>query len=155
MTGEVGRVNPLTQYFEDIVEGATYTTRRRTVTEADVVNWCCMTADWHPIHTDIEYAKQTRFGQRLVPGMLVFSICGGMWVPTENNTSIAAYGVDRLRFTNPTFIGDTVKAELVVAGKRAKPDGSGVVELGITIDNGTHPVIVATQLALIKGREGH
>jgi 3-hydroxybutyryl-CoA dehydratase len=143
-------VNPLTQYFGDIAEGTSYTTRRRTITEADVVNWCCMTADWHPIHTDIEYAEATRFKQRLVPGMLVFSVCGGMWVPAENNTAIAAYGVDRLRFTNPTFIGDTVKAELVVEGKRPKDDGSGVVELGITIDNGRHTVIVATQLALIS-----
>jgi 3-hydroxybutyryl-CoA dehydratase len=143
--------NPLSQYFDEIVEGSSYVTRRRTITEADVVNWCCLTADWHPIHTDAEYANATPFKQRLVPGMLVFSFCGGMWVPAEDNRAIVAYGVDRLRFTNPTFIGDTVKAELVVKGKRPKEDGTGVIELGITIDNGKHPVIVATQLALMSG----
>jgi len=31
----------------------------RTMTEADIVNFAGLTGDWHPIHTDIEYAKKT------------------------------------------------------------------------------------------------
>lgn len=45
---------------EDIEIGQRHRTRARTVTEADLVNFAGMTADWHPLHTDTEYCGSDR-----------------------------------------------------------------------------------------------
>ena len=39
-------------FFEDIAVGQSWTSPRRTVTEADVVNFATMTGDFNPLHVD-------------------------------------------------------------------------------------------------------
>jgi len=46
-------------YLEDYEVGERMVSPSRTMTEADIVNFAGLTGDWHPIHTDIEYAKKT------------------------------------------------------------------------------------------------
>jgi len=106
---------PLTHeglYFEDYSIGMELETSGRTVTEADIVNFAGLTGDWNPLHTDEEFAKQSIFGRRIAHGTLVFSIMIGLLVRLGHveKTIIAFYGIDKLRFTNPVFIGDTIKA---------------------------------------------
>ena len=40
----------------------------KTITEADVANFAGMTGDFNPLHVNQEYAKSSRFGQRVVHG---------------------------------------------------------------------------------------
>ena len=51
----------------------------RTVTETDVVTFCMLTGNWLELHSNAEFAKSTRFGQRVVQGSLVFSIVNAMF----------------------------------------------------------------------------
>ncbi|MDQ7030578.1 MAG: MaoC/PaaZ C-terminal domain-containing protein, partial [Ardenticatenia bacterium] len=37
-------------YFEDFREGMRFTTPRRTITEADIVNFAGVSGDFNPIH---------------------------------------------------------------------------------------------------------
>ena len=50
----------ITELYEDIEIGQRHRTRGRTVTEADLVNFVVMTADWHPPQTDTEYYGSDR-----------------------------------------------------------------------------------------------
>lgn len=113
---------PKNLYFEDFEVGMRVESAARTVTEADIVMFAALSGDWNPIHTDAEYAKGTIFGRRIAHGLLTLSIVAGLLVRLglTERTIVAFYGIDKLRFTNPVFIGDTIKAVLEVIGKEEK-----------------------------------
>src|SRR5690242_21421744 len=95
----------LSLYFEDFPVGAEHVTRGRTITEADIVNFAGLSGDFIELHTNEEYARQTPFGRRIAHGALVFSISTGLTTQMNlvNDTVLAFYGIDKLRFTNPVF----------------------------------------------------
>jgi 3-hydroxybutyryl-CoA dehydratase len=51
--------------FEELVEGARFETRGRTITEADVVSFSALTRDWHPQNADAAWAARSAFGERI------------------------------------------------------------------------------------------
>ncbi len=122
------------RYFDEIDIGQKWVMKGRTITEADVVNFAYLSGDWHSVHTDREYAAQTTFGQRIAHGFLVLSIATGM-VPAKRETVLALYGVDRVRFIAPVFIGDTIHLEMEAAEKKERPDGTGVVAFDFRLVN--------------------
>ena len=100
-------------YLEDFQVGQKITTRARTVTETDIVNFAALSGDWYGIHVDAELAKETIFGGRIAHGFLVLSIASGFITPYEVAV-IAFYGMDKVRFTGPVKIGDTIHLEAEV-----------------------------------------
>lgn len=122
------------KYFEDFKIGDKTVTRARTVTETDIVNFAAISGDWAPLHTNIEYAKQTQFGERIAHGMLVLSLGTGL-MPIHDMAAIAFYGMDRVRFVAPTKIGDTLHVELEVSDKQDRDEHTGIVSLKESIKN--------------------
>ena len=96
-------------YFEDF-ESNTVTSRGRTITEADIVAFAGLTGDYIELHTNEEFAKQTKFGRRIAHGALIFSMSVGLVTRMNllDDTVLAFAGVDKLRFVAPVFIGDTI-----------------------------------------------
>lgn len=90
---------------------------RRTVTEADLVNFAGVSGDFNPLHTDGVYAARTRFGQRVAHGMLL-----GAWVSAVLGMQLPGPGAIllscSLRFLKPTRIGETVTVWAEVAKVR-------------------------------------
>ena len=87
----------------------------RTITEADVVQYAGLSGDFNPIHVDREYARGTRFGQRIAHGLLTTSLLSnvlGMRLPGPG----AVYMEQTLRFVRPVFIDDTITATVEVTG---------------------------------------
>jgi len=118
-------------------------TAGRTVTEADIVMFAALTGDWNPIHVDAEYAKNTIFGQRIAHGLLTLSIMSGLLMRLGflEETVVAFYGIDRLRFTNPVFIGDTIKARAKVVEKQDRGQ-FGVVKIETNLAKQTGDVVL-------------
>ncbi|MCH8095238.1 MAG: dehydratase, partial [Chloroflexi bacterium] len=54
----------------------------RTITEADVVNFAGVSADYNLIHTDRAYSTDSFFKQRVAHGMLVLSVASGLAMRT-------------------------------------------------------------------------
>ena len=80
--------------FEALELGQEFTTRGRTVTEADVVGFASLTGDWHPQHADAEWAASSPFGERIAHGMLVVSLAAGL-VPFDPGRVVALRRVCR------------------------------------------------------------
>ena len=140
----------ITAYFDDIAVGDTHVTGGRTVTETHVVNFAMVTGDWHPIHTDTEYAAaDDRFGERIAHGALVLSMALGLvtfWPPAMK----AFYGIDNLRFVGPTRIGDTLHVETEVLEVTAKGADGGVVTSRFVVRNQRgEDVLVAALKSLV------
>ncbi|MET4592886.1 MULTISPECIES: MaoC family dehydratase [unclassified Sphingomonas] len=89
---------------------------RRTVTETDNLLFSTMTHNPQPLHLDVEAAKASEFGQILVNGTFTFALMVGLSVgETTLGTLVANLGYDKLVHPKPVFIGDTMRAETVVA----------------------------------------
>ncbi len=87
----------------------------RTFTEADVTLFVGLTWDVNPIHSDAEFAKKSRIGKRVVPGLLTGSLIthiGGLWAMLANRMSFD--------FSAPVFVGDTITAEVTVTETNGK-----------------------------------
>ncbi|MBT7697561.1 MAG: dehydratase [Desulfobacterales bacterium] len=128
------------EYFEDYTVGEKFITPARTITETDIGMFAGLTGDWHELHTNVEYAKDTPFGVRIAHGMLVLAVGSalsmrlGKYVTTPK-AFIAFYGMDSIRFIAPTKIGDTIHLEFEVAELTEKDDKRGVITSKNTIKN--------------------
>ncbi len=125
-------------YFEEFEAGQKMTTVGRTITEADVVNFAGVSGDYNLIHTDLTYADNSFFGQRVAHGLLVLSVASGLAMRSGilEGTVIAWRDIRDWRFSQPVFIGDTVRAEMEVVETKPMPrlDG-GQVDLRLKIIN--------------------
>ena len=126
--------------------------RGRTLTETDVVQFCMLTGNWLELHSNVEYAKHTLYGQRLVQGSLVFSIVNAL-IGYNPEVIEAFYGVDRLRFLKPTFINDTLHARSEVIALREKGDRHGVVTLRLEGVNQRDVVVMSCEFSLLVRKQ--
>lgn len=111
--------------FHELEVGERFVSRARTVTEADVVSFAALTADWHPVHTNAVYAEQSSFGQRIAHGMLVLSYALGL-VPNEY--VVALRRLKDVTFKKPVLLGDTIHVEGTVVDLKPMPgDEVGMV----------------------------
>jgi len=98
--------------------GYSFESAGRTISEADIVNFACLSGDFNRLHVDHEYAKSTRFGQRIAHGLLVLSVLSGLTTQTLEYRQLEPHVVALVnlncRFPKPTFIGDTIFARITV-----------------------------------------
>lgn len=101
------------KYWEDmsIGDAATFT---KTITETDVILWVGLTGDLNPIHIDKVYSRTTRFGDVIVPGVMVMGLI-------SNTITMATFGNvyanQNIKFLKPVYIGDTITASATIIEK--------------------------------------
>jgi len=97
----------------DDFEPGQHVTFTKTFTEDDVRRFIEITGDVNPLHVDESFAASTKFGRRVLHGMLTASILStmvGMLLPGPG----AIYRTQTITFLRPVHIGDTVTAHFVV-----------------------------------------
>jgi acyl dehydratase len=141
------------KYFEEFDQGYTRQTAGRTITETDIVLHAGQTGDFFPHHMDEEWCKTQPFKRRMAHGTLVFSIAVGL---TANEITEVAmtYGYERLRFTRPVFIGDTIRVEVKITDKtdHKKPGYGLVVELVEAYNQHRELVMVCEHILMVEKR---
>lgn len=100
-----------------------FTTRGRTITESDLVQFAALTGDWHPQHADATWAQEGPFGERIAHGMLVLSYAIGL-APIDPERVIALRRVRDVTFKRPVRLGDTIRVEGSVAERKPIDDAS-------------------------------
>jgi oxepin-CoA hydrolase/3-oxo-5,6-dehydrosuberyl-CoA semialdehyde dehydrogenase len=149
-------VHPFRKHFEELQIGETLTTARRTLTEADVVNFANLSGDHFYAHQDDSVAKESIFGRRVAHGYFVLSAAAGLFVDPAPGPVLANYGLENLRFTKPVYPGDTIQVKLTCKWKTAKetpPDGipQGVVAWDVNVSNQENELVATyTILTLVK-----
>lgn len=122
----------------------------KTISESDVYLFAGITGDLNALHVDETYARKTRFGRRIVHGMLVASLISSvqaMELPGPGNIYVG----QTLRFLAPVFLGDTITATVEVievdpARNRAR--------LQATCRNDEHVVVVSGESEVAPYRGG-
>ena len=132
-------------YFEDFSAGQQYATDRRTITEADHLNFTTSFGFFEPLFMDRAYvANETPYERPVVPGALTFSAAEGLTILSGilHGTGMAFLGVE-LKVIKPVFIGDTISVEIDVVDKRQtkKPD-RGIVSFFHRVNNQDHELVM-------------
>lgn len=90
----------------------------KTISESDVYLFGGITGDYSQMHFNESFMKTTKYGTRIVHGVLTFAL--GSTASTliqqkyESPIPSASYGYDHLRFTAPVYFGDTLTASYAV-----------------------------------------
>ncbi len=122
-TGATPRIEPLHPFkktFDELEIGDSLISHRRTVTEADIVNFGCLSGDHFYVHFDEVGAKDSLFGKRVAHGYFVISAAAGLFVDPAEGPLLANYGLENLRFIEPVGIGDTIRVRLTAKQKIRK-----------------------------------
>lgn len=153
------RIHPFRKYFEELNVGDSLTTHCRTVTEADIVNFGCMSGDHFYAHFDEIAAKDSFFEKRVAHGYFVISAAAGMFVDPGKGPVIANYGIDNLRFIEPVAIGDTIHVKITAKRKIKKakrPDDkylTGVVVWDVEVINQNEEAVAIYDILTLVERQ--
>ena len=139
--------------FEALETGQEFTTRGRTVTEADVVGFAALTGDWHPQHADAQWAASSPFGERIAHGLLVVSLAVGL-VPFDPGRVVALRQVSGATFKRPVRFGDTLHVEGRIAELDGATDDAGLVTFAWNIVNQDGRVVCRARVDVLWRRDG-
>ena len=83
----------------------------KTITESDNNLFSLITMNHHPVHSDIEFAKKSRYKKILVNGTLVLSISVGITVYDISFNAIANLEYSEIKHLVPVFLNDTINVK--------------------------------------------
>ncbi len=152
-------IHPFRKYFEEIHVGDSLVTHKRTVTEADIVNFAGVSGDFFYAHTDETSLEGSIFERRVAHGYFIIAAAAGLFVDPKKGPVLANYGLDSLRFTQPVYVGDTIQVYLTCKSKMKKDNREGqipqgVVEWYVEVKNQRGEVVaIETVLTLVASKE--
>ncbi|MGE0068139.1 MAG: MaoC/PaaZ C-terminal domain-containing protein [Solirubrobacterales bacterium] len=141
----------LSRDFDALEVGGRFVSRARTITESDLVSFSTLTGDFHPLHTDVEWAAASEFNGRIAHGMLLLSYCVGL-VPLDPAHVLALRGFERVAFKRPVRIGDTIHVEGVLDSKQELDEASGLATFGWKIVNQRSEVVALVKVRVVWRR---
>jgi len=151
--------HPFKKYFEELEIGETLITHKRTVTDADIVNFANVSWDHFYAHTDATALEGTPFTQRVAHGYFVLSAAAGLFVDAAKGPVMLNYGLEECRFTKPVYPGMTIGVRLTVKEKVAQEKREdedytkGIVKWLVDVyDETGETVAIATILTMVKMR---
>ncbi len=152
-------VHPFRKHFEELEIGETLITAKRTITEADIVNFANLSWDHFYAHTDHTSLEGTIFTKPVAHGYFIMSAAAGLFVDAKKGPVLLNYGIDELRFTKPVYAGTTIGVKLTVKEKikqekREETDiPKGIVKWYVEVyDETNETVAVATILTMVRMR---
>lgn len=122
----------------------------RTITETDIVMFAGLSGDYNPVHIDQQYAKDTRFGQRISHGLLTATMLSrllGMQLPGIGSI----YKDQTIQFTAPVLIGDTITATATVLEFQEE---RGIIRLLTECTNQLGKVVLTGTATMLVPKEG-
>ncbi len=143
------------KHFEELVVGETTITHKRTVTDADIINFANMSWDHFYAHTDETSLDGTTFERTVAHGYFVLSAAAGLFVQAKKGPVLLNYGLENCRFTKPVYPGMTIGVRLTVKEKmdQEKKDdiAKGIVKFLVDVfDETDETVAIATILTMVK-----
>ena len=106
------------RFYEDFEVGNIYKhSSCKTVCESDNSLFSLLTMNHHPVHLNVEYAREQIHGRILVVGTYVLSLVVGLSVRDISGKAIANLNYEKITHDAPVFIGDTISAETEILDK--------------------------------------
>jgi acyl dehydratase len=150
----MARRETLPLVFDELAVGDEWESPRRTITEADVVNFAGLSGDFNPIHIDHEFARSGPFRKPVAHGLLGLAVASGLSVNCPRVDTLAFLAILEWKFLQPIAFGDTIRVVTRVLAREPRSRGRrGVVtwhrrvvnQDGQTVQEGTTQTLVNNQ----------
>ncbi len=148
--------HPFSYHWEDIEQGMSLKTHKRTITDGDIVNFANLTWDHFYAHTDITSLDGSIFEKRTAHGYFILAAAAGLFVYPNKGPVAANYGLEECRFLRPIYHNDTVYVRLTCKQKidrdqRGTELPSGIVKWFVEVfDQEDELVAIATILTMVQ-----
>lgn len=122
-------------YFEDLSVGMSMPLDPAVIDKEDMLAFANK-YDNVPLHTDEEYARGTRFGKLIAPGVMSFMVVWAKYLEKDYfGEELIAGASTKIEWFKPTFAGDTLIGVVTVTKMVERNPYNGLVELTIDITN--------------------
>jgi 3-hydroxybutyryl-CoA dehydratase len=128
--------------------GVCLPSRARTVTEADITMFSALTGDWHPQHSDVEWAKSSVFGERVAHGLLILSFAIGL-VELDPEQVILLRRLRNVVFKRPIYIGETIRVRALPESVRPVNADSALLGLRWRVVNSREETVLRAQVDIL------
>jgi oxepin-CoA hydrolase/3-oxo-5,6-dehydrosuberyl-CoA semialdehyde dehydrogenase len=152
--------HPFRKYFEELNVGDTLITHKRTVTEADIVNFANVSWDHFYAHTDHTSLEGTVFERPVAHGYFILSAAAGLFVDAKKGPVLLNYGIEECRFLKPVYPGSTIGVRLTCKEKtdqekkEAGDIAKGIVKWYVDVyDETGESVAIATILTMVRKKD--
>jgi acyl dehydratase len=116
---------------ERIPVGTRFRSQRRTITDSDLSLLNNLVWATAPVHSDLEFARSTPFGDRIMDGPSALAVVIGLSVIAETRfiyqpsgtRSVALIGLNNVQFKAPVLPMDTLQVESEVLESRSTSSG--------------------------------
>jgi acyl dehydratase len=140
-------------YFDDFRVGQKFISKSRTLTESDIVNFAGLSWDHNQLHTDAEYAGQTRYGKRIAHGLLGVVAHAGLTYQLTEDSILALLEIS-WKFHLPVYIGDTIHVEQTVKDLRESSTGErGVLTFEKELKNQNNDVVQTGTTTILLSKQ--
>lgn len=123
--------------YDELQIGQSFQTPRRTIIDADIMQFAGLTGDFNPLHVDDVFAEASDFGARIAHGPMLVGMSFGLASRAGlfDGTVLGLLDLN-WRFSGPVRPGDTVGVVATVTDKKSsrKPD-RGVVDFQFDVVN--------------------
>ena len=148
--------HPFRKYFEELEIGDTLRTHKRTVTEADIVNFANVSWDHFYAHTDHTSLEGTMFEKPVAHGYFILSAAAGLFVDPPKGPVMLNYGLEECRFLKPVYAGTTIGVTLTckekISQEQKEPSDipKGIVKWLVEVSDETGEMVaIATILTMV------
>ncbi len=122
-------------FFEDLQIGMTVEIAPVTIEKEKMLDFARL-YDHIPLHTDEEYAKSTRFGGLIAPGIFTFVSVWANYLEVDFfGDGLLAGKSTNIEWIKPVFPGDVLRAQATVTDAIPGKDRNGLVEITIRAYN--------------------
>jgi oxepin-CoA hydrolase/3-oxo-5,6-dehydrosuberyl-CoA semialdehyde dehydrogenase len=149
--------HPFRKYFEELQIGDSLTTHKRTITEADIVNFANVSWDHFYAHTDHTSLEGTVFEKPVAHGYFILSAAAGLFVDAKKGPVLLNYGLEECRFLKPVYAGATIgvrltcKEKIQQEQKDENDTPKGIVKWLVEVTDETNEqVAVAVILTMVR-----
>ncbi|MBU4611501.1 MaoC family dehydratase [Achromobacter sp. GG226] len=157
MNTPVSRLTAANNYFEDFAVGDVFQhARGRTITETDNVGITLQVLNTAQGHFNEHRMLGSAFGQRINFGGITASFIIGLAAQDTAEQVLEERGLNRIRFSNPVFHGDTLTAFTEVLRKEdGARDGAGLVTFRHVGINQDRKVVFTGERHVLMKRRSH
>jgi 3-hydroxybutyryl-CoA dehydratase len=138
--------------FDELCVGQRFRTARRPVGETDLMVFSALTGDWHPQHSDPDWAAQSPFGERIAHGLLTVSLAVGL-VPLDPDRVVALRRLGDVIFKRPVHLQESINVAGHIATLRPIDERTGLAGFAWAIRNDGDELVCRAAVDVVWRRD--
>ncbi|MBR2088509.1 MAG: MaoC family dehydratase N-terminal domain-containing protein, partial [Oscillospiraceae bacterium] len=140
-------------FFDELKTGMTVQTQPVVMERSEMLGFA-QKYDNVPLHTDVDYAKNTPFGQLLAPGMLTFLAVWAEYLKLDFfGEELLAGTSQKIEWHKPVFAGDVLTGICEITALQERSMKNGLAQLTIRVFRGEDLVLTGITECIVKRRQ--